>query len=85
MRDLARLDQGALAPPEIREAREHTERELQRQLENAHSFLNIEKVIALVFESDTSMARTFLGAMLTAFDCDVETLGVERLYLIQDA
>jgi hypothetical protein len=85
MRDLARLDQGALAPREITEAREHTERELQRQLENARSFLNVQKVMALVFDSDTSMARTFLSAMLTAFDCDVETLDVELLYLIQDA
>jgi len=83
--DLAQLDKGALAPREIREAREHTERELQRQLEIAHSVLNVEKVIAFVFECDALMARTFLSLMLTAFDCEAEALDVERLYLIQDA
>jgi hypothetical protein len=85
VRDLSRLDQGALAPQEIRLAREHTEMELQRQLKNTASFLNVEKVRALVFESDASMARTFLSAMLTAFDCDIDTLDRELLYLIQDA
>jgi hypothetical protein len=85
IRDRSQLDQATLAHQEIREAREHTEMELQRQLKNTDSFLNVEKVRALVFESDASMARTFLSTMLTAFDCDIETLDLELLYLIQDA
>jgi hypothetical protein len=85
MRDLARLDQGALAPPEIREAREITENHMHRALQKADSFLNVEKVMCLVFESDASAAPAFLSAMLTAFDCDVATANSEILYLIQDA
>lgn len=85
MRDLARLDQGALAPPEIREARELTENHMHRALQKAGSFLNVEKVMCLVFESDASAAPTFLSAMLTAFDGDVATANSEILYLIQDA
>jgi hypothetical protein len=84
-RDLARLDQGALAPQKIRDARELTEKELHRQLQKVGSFLNVEKVSYLVFECDASAARTFLSAMLTAFDCHVTTAGPEILYLIQDA
>jgi hypothetical protein len=85
MRDLARLDQGALAPQEIREARELTKNHMHRALQKAGSLLNVEKVMCLVFESDASAAPTFLSAMLTAFDCDVATADSEILYLIQDA
>jgi hypothetical protein len=84
-RDLAQLDQGTFAPLEIREAREVTERQLYDRLQKAGSFLNVEKVMALVFECDASGARIFLSAMLTAFDCDVPTADKELLYLIQDA
>jgi hypothetical protein len=84
-RDLAQLDQGAFAPLEIRDARELTERLLNDRLQNAGSFLNVEKVMALVFESDASGAHIFLSAMLTAFDCDVANADNELLYLIQDA
>jgi len=85
MRDLAQLDHGALAPHEIREAREITEREMHRQLQKAASFLNVEKVMCLVFESEASAARSFLSTMLSAFDCDVATADAEILYVIQDA
>lgn len=84
MRDLARLDRGALAPREIREARQHTERLLRLELAKTASFLNVEKVMCLVFEFDPSSARTFLRAMLTAFDCEANTIGTEVLCLIED-
>jgi hypothetical protein len=84
MRDLARLDQGALASPEIRAARELTENQMHRALQNSGSFLNVEKVICLVFESDASGARTFLAAMLTALNCEIETVDIAILYLIED-
>ncbi len=85
MRDLIRLDQGALALLEIREAREYTEKLLHRQLQKAGNVLNVQKVLCLAFESDASGARTFLSAMLTAFDCDAASADSEILYLIQDA
>jgi hypothetical protein len=84
MRDLLQMDQGALAPREIREGRELTERLLHRELQKAGSFLNAEKVTCLVFESEASAARTFLAAMLTALDCELETIDIELLYLIED-
>jgi hypothetical protein len=84
LRDLALLDQGAHAPQEIKEERDRTVKELQRQLADVGSFLNVEKVMALVFEFDASMARTFLSAMLTAFDCDASTVDTSVLYVIQD-
>jgi hypothetical protein len=84
MRDLVLLDQGALAPRQIREARERTERQLHRELQIAGSSLNVEKVRCLVFEFDTSAARTFLSAMLAALDCEIESIDKDRLYLIED-
>ena len=58
---------------------------MHRALQKAGSFLDVEQVVCLVFESDASTAPTFLSAMLTAFDCDVATADSEILYLIQDA
>jgi len=84
MRDLALLDQGPLAPPAIRQSRKQTEWQLRRELEKAASFLNVEKVMCLVFEFDASAAPTFLGAMLTALDCELGTIDTELLYLIED-
>jgi len=85
MRDLARKDQGALAPLEMRTVREQTERQLDRELKKAGGILNVEEVMALVFEGATKTARTFLSAMLMAFDRDIDELDIERLYLIADA
>lgn len=82
MRDLARLDQGSFAPVEIREAREKTLMELQRRLEKDGRYLNGDRVLAIVFESD---AKTFMEAMLTAFDRDFPQLETDLLYLIEDA
>jgi hypothetical protein len=85
MRDLARLDKGALAPQPIRDARELTEMRLNCQLASAASFLTVEKVMAPAFECNSSMARTFLGAMLAAFDRDPRADDPDLLYLIEDA
>ena len=83
-RDLTLLDQGAFAPPAIREARKRTERKLSCELQKSASFLNVEKVRCLVFESNASAATTFLSAMLTALDCELQTIDTEFLYLIED-
>ena len=84
MRDLVLLDQSTLAPWEIREARKQTERRLRGELEKAASFLNVEKVMCIVFECNASAAPTFLSAMLTALHCEIESIDNELLYLIED-
>jgi hypothetical protein len=85
MRDLSRIDQGKFAAFDIQEAREQIRADLQRRLDDARSFLNSEKVMALVFEGDESTALTFLRAMLTALDCELTEAEPELLYVIADA
>jgi hypothetical protein len=85
MRDLARYDRGEQSPDAIRKIRKQTEQSLDCQLRKANSFLTVDKVMALVFESETSGWPTFLAAMLTAFDCDVDSVEDAVLYVIDDA
>jgi hypothetical protein len=85
MRDLARLDRGALAPREVQEGRERTETELDRRLKQEQSVGNVRKVLALAFECGSSEAKTFLSVMLTFFNRGVDTVEQELLFLIEDA
>jgi hypothetical protein len=85
MRDLARLDRGALAPREAQEGRERTETELGRRLKQEQSVGNVRKVLALVFECGSPEAKTFFSVVLTFFNRSVETVEQELLFLIEDA
>jgi hypothetical protein len=85
MRDLARYDRGERSPEPIKALRSATEKQLEHQLKQANSFLDIQKVMALVFETDLPNFRTFVAAMLTAFDRDIEGADEDILQVIQDA
>lgn len=85
MRDLTRLDRGEHSLEPIKAARKRTEIELHHQLQCANSFLDVQKVMALVFEMDSSGLRTFLAAMLTAFTCDIDDADEDTVQVIQDS
>jgi hypothetical protein len=85
MRDLARYDRGEQSPEPIKALRRTTEKQLEHQLKRANSFLDVQKVMALVFETDSPDFRTFVAAMLTAFDCDIEDADEDIMQIIQDA
>ena len=84
MRDLARYDRADQSHEPIKMHRRMTEKKLQQQLQRTKSFLYVKKVMALVFEIDLSDFRTFLAAMLTALDCDIESADADTIQLIQD-
>lgn len=70
MRDLARFDQGERAPQSIKALRKLTEERLEYQLQYANSILSLDKVKALIFETDVQEFRTYLAAMITALNPD---------------
>jgi len=65
--------------------RNATEIRLDEELRRAKSFLNLEKVRALIFEFDAHASRTYITAMLTAFDSNVDDVDQSLLQIFQDA
>jgi hypothetical protein len=66
-------------------SRKLTEMRLDEELRRARSFLSLRQAMALVFEADAPQFRTYLSAMLTAFDCDVDDADDALLQVIRDA
>ncbi len=62
-----------------------TEFRLEQLLNDAESVVTIDKVKALVFEADNEDFRTYLAAMLSAIDSDVDDVEQAALQVIQDA
>lgn len=85
MRDLVQRDRGNQAPQQIKTRRKAIEMRLDDELRRANSFLTLGQVMALVFEADAQASRSYLEAMLTAFDTDVDDVDQSLLQLFQDA
>ena len=85
MRDLVQYDRGDHAPQTIKMRRKATEMRLDEELRRANSFLDLRQVMALIFEADAQAFRSYLEAMLTAFDRDVDDVDQSLLQLFQDA
>lgn len=85
MRDVALHDRGDQAPLSIKVARTTTEMQLDEELRRVKSVLNVGQVTALIFESAAQEFRSYVDAMLTAFDRDVDNVDESLLRVIQDA
>lgn len=62
-----------------------TEKRLARALEDAESEITVDKVSKLIFEAENADHGAYLGAMLSALDCDIDSIDDAELQVIQDA